>query len=341
MHRCALVLALLMLVAATASCQRNQEMIDRVAAGELQEAHASWWGFDAEDSTQALQAAIDSGVPKLIVEDMGSPWVVMPLQLRSNQEIVFEEGCVILAKRGEYRDSNATLVTASNVENVTLNGYGATFRMWREDYDNPDLYQHAEWRHCLSIRSSSNIQVLGLTLEDSGGDGIYLGTATQWVTNKDITIRDVVCESNYRQGISVITAENLLIENTIMRNTRGTPPQAGIDFEPNNPEERLVNVVMRNCLSENNNSYGYVLAISPLKATSEPISMRFENCRSVNDAGQGFCYAAGGSVETAVGGLAEFINCTVEGSGGARGLLADQHRPERHRPHRLPQRARH
>jgi len=317
MHRCALVLALLMLVAATASCQVNQEMIDRVAAGELQEAQASWWGFDAEDATESLQAAIDSGVPKLIVEDMGTPWIVMPLTLVSNQEIVFEEGCVILAKRGEYKETNATLVTARDVENVTLSGYGATFRMWREDYDNPDLYTHAEWRHCLSIRSSSNITVLGLTLEDSGGDGIYLGTATQWVSNTDIVIRDVVCDRNYRQGISVITAENLLIENTIMRNTHGTPPQAGIDFEPNNPQERLVNVVMRNCVSENNNSYGYVLAISPMNATSEPISMRFENCRSVNDAGQGFCYAAGGTIETAVGGLAEFVGCSVEGSGGA------------------------
>ncbi len=317
MHRCALALVLLALVAATASCQRNQEMIDRVAAGEVQEAKASWWGFDAEDATECLQAAIDSGVARLIVEDMGSPWIVTPIRLASNQEIVFEEGVEVLAKRGEFQSTNATLVTASNVENITLSGYGATFRMWQEDYDNPDLYQRAEWRHCVSIRSSSNINVYGLTLRDSGGDGIYLGTATQWVTNLNIHIKDVVCESNYRQGISVITAENLLIEDTIMRNTAGTPPQAGIDFEPNHPEERLVNVVMRDCLSESNNSYGYVLAISPMNATSEPISMRFENCRSVNDAGQGFCYAAGGTIETAVGGLAEFVGCSVEGSGGA------------------------
>ncbi len=317
MHRYALVLALLMLVAATASCQRNQEMIDRVAAREVQEAKASWWGFDAEDATACLQAAIDSGVARLIVEDMGTAWIVTPIRLASNQEIVFEEGVEVLAKRGEFQSTNATLVTASNVENVTLTGYGATFRMWQEDYDNPDLYQRAEWRHCVSIRSSSNINVYGLTLRDSGGDGIYLGTATQWVTNLNIHIKDVVCDNNYRQGISVITAENLLIEDTIMRNTSGTPPQAGIDFEPNHPEERLVNVVMRNCLSENNNSYGYVLAISPLTADSEPLSMRFENCRSVGDAGPGFAYSAGATIESAVGGLAELINCSFEGSGGA------------------------
>ncbi len=300
-----------------AIAQVNQEMIDRVAAGEVTEAKASWWGFDEQDSTEALQAAIDSGAEKLIVEDMGSPWIVTPISLASNQEIVFEEGCEVLAKRGEFKGRNDSLFAAHNRDNITLRGYGATFRMWQEDYDNPDLYQRAEWRHCISIKSSSNINVYGLTLRDSGGDGIYLGTATQWVTNLNIHIKDVICDNNYRQGISVITAENLLIEDTIMRNTSGTPPQAGIDFEPNNPEERLVNVVMRNCLTENNNSYGYVLAISPLNAASEPISMRFENCRSVGDAGPGFAYNAGATIEGAVGGLAELVNCSFEASGGA------------------------
>ena len=33
-----------------------------VAKGELKEARASWWGFDKDDSTRFLQAAITSGV---------------------------------------------------------------------------------------------------------------------------------------------------------------------------------------------------------------------------------------------------------------------------------------
>ncbi len=313
----ALAFALASCSLALAQLAPDQATIAAVAAGTLKEAKASAWGFDPEDSTAQLQAAIDSGVPKLTVDKMAGPWIVMPLTLVSNQEITFEEGVELLARRGEYHDSNATLMTASNAENIILSGYGATFRMWREDYDNAELYTHAEWRHALSIRSSSNIKVLGLTFADSGGDGIYLGTATPGVTNKNVEIRDVTCIRNYRQGISVITAEDLLIENTVMRDTAGTPPMAGIDFEPNNPGERLVNCVMRNCLTENNRTYGYVLAISPLNATSEPISMRFENCRSVNDGGMGFTYAAGGSIETAVGGMVEFVDCSVEGSVGA------------------------
>jgi len=317
MHRYALVLALLAMAVGVGWSQVNQEMIDQVAAGEVQEAKASWWGFDAEDATACLQAAIDSGVAGLIVEDMGSPWIVTPIRLASNQEIVFEEGVEVLAKRGEFKGGGDTLFTASNVENVTLTGYGATFRMWQEDYDNPDLYRKAEWRHCVSIRSSSNINVYGLTLRDSGGDGIYLGIATQGVTNLNIHIKDVVCDNNYRQGISVITAENLLIEDTIMRNTSGTPPQAGIDFEPNHPEERLVNVVMRNCLTENNASTGYFFYLRSLNAESEPVSIRLEDCRSVGDGAMGTGVVTFETLAGGVRGTIEFVNCVFEGSRNA------------------------
>ncbi|MGI5820013.1 MAG: right-handed parallel beta-helix repeat-containing protein [Armatimonadota bacterium] len=318
MHRAVISSAVAILSAALicgpALGQINQEMIDRCLAGEVDEARASWWGFDAEDATEALQAAIDSGVPTLIVEDMGSPWIVTPITLVSNQEIIFEEGVEILAKRGEFKGRNDSLFTARDVENVTLRGDGATFRMWKEDYHNPELYEKAEWRHCIQLRGASNISILGLTLRDSGGDGIYLGIGAGGSTNTDIHIKDVDCDNNYRQGISVITAENLMIEDTIMRNTGGTAPQAGIDFEPNRPEERLVNVVMRNCLTENNNSSGYMFYLRPLNADSEPVSIRIENCRSVGDGGHGARVDTRNSLDGGVTGTIEFIDCVFEDS---------------------------
>ncbi len=300
-----------------AQIQPNQQAIADVAAGKIKEAKASWWGFDPEDSTQSLQAAINSGVPKLTVDNVGKPWIVTPITLVSNQEILFEEGVEVLAKEGAFKGTGDCLFRASEKENITLSGYGATLRMRRADYDNPDLYKRAEWRHVLSFKSCSNIKVYGLTLTESGGDGIYLGTAKQWVTNKDIHIKDVICDKNYRQGISVITAENLLIENTIMRDTNGTPPRAGIDFEPNHPEERLVNCVMRDCLSEGNGGYGYILAISPLNFTSEPVSLRFENCKAVGNAGAAFGVGTGDTPERAVDGTVDLANCVLQSGTGA------------------------
>ncbi len=314
MRRVLLSIALLVFLTSTGFSEVNQQMIDRVAAGEVTEAKASWWGFDERDSTEALQAAINSGAPKLIVENMGTPWIVRPIALASNQEIVFEEGCELLAKRGEFKGTTDTLLSARNVKNLVLRGNGTVLRMWREDYADPALYEKAEWRHCLSICGCTNVSVSGLVLQDSGGDGIYIGVGSGGSTNHDIAIRDVVCERNYRQGISVISANGLLIEDTVMRDTAGTPPEAGIDFEPNAPTEQLANIVMRNCLTENNAGSGYKFALPYLNAQSEPISVRIEDSRSVNDQDCAVQVATSGTTASACRGLIEFENCEFEGA---------------------------
>ena len=59
---------------------------------------------------------------------------------------------------------------------------------------------------------------------DSRTRGVYLGAGKNGAPNRHVRIREVTCTDHHRQGISVITAENLLIENTILKNTAGTPP---------------------------------------------------------------------------------------------------------------------
>ena len=157
------------------------------------------------------------------------------------------------------------------------------------------------------------MKVLGLTLASSGGDGIYLGVAQKGVTNSNVIIKDVVCVDNNRQGISVISAENLLIEDTVLKDTWGTAPQAGIDFEPNEASEKLVNVVMRNCVSENNRGDAYDFYIPTLNGQSAEVSMRFENCKSRGCA-RGVALTTGNDAVGAVKGRIEFVNCAFEGS---------------------------
>jgi len=165
------------------------DLVEEVTAGELKEAKASWWGFDPEDATEMLQAAVRSGVPILIVDSVGKPWIVRPVHLESNQAISFEEGVVVEAKRGEFKRKNDCLLSISQKENVVLRGRGATLRMHRSDYDDPQRYERAEWRHILAIRSSKDVEVHGLTLALSGGDGIYLGVSRRGVPNENIVIR--------------------------------------------------------------------------------------------------------------------------------------------------------
>ena len=149
--------------------------------------------------------------------------------------------------------------------------------MRRDDYASRQ-YSKAEWRDVLNFRGCTNVTVRGLTLAESGGDGIFLAGGRGREPCKNVVIKDVVCDRNYRLGIAVINAENLLVENCVLKNSAGTDPQAGIDLEPDLPDDRLVNCVIRNCRMEDNHGYGIAVYPMPCLATSAPVSVRIENC---------------------------------------------------------------
>lgn len=303
----------------------DPQAVREVLAGKRAVASAAWWGFDEEDATEALQAAILSGARRVIVPNMRRDWVVRPIRLASNLELILEEGVVIAAKRGEYRGRGDSVFTAQDVSNLTLRGYGATIRMHKVDYIMGKVlldfgwnrwfgqYEKAEWRMALSLRGCENVRVYGLTLRESGGDGIYVAGG-RLPYSRNIHIRDVVCDDNYRQGISVISAEDLLVENSVFRNTWGTPPSAGVDIEPDSPQERIRNVVFRNCRFEDNYGDGIEVFLANLKSSSGEVSILFDNCRVTSRWGTGIRVTK--IADDGPGGWIEFRRCIVESTEG-------------------------
>ena len=168
---------------------KDSQAVADVLAGKIKVANAAWWGFDEDDSTAAIQAAINSGAKEVIVPFMGSDWIVRPIHLASNQQITFDPGVVVTAKKGEFKGVNDSLFIAAHKQNITLIGYGAILRMHKEDYRDPNQYKKAEWRMGFYLRSCSKIKMLGLTIKDTGGDGIYLGNQKQPAYCKDVLIR--------------------------------------------------------------------------------------------------------------------------------------------------------
>ena len=276
----------LLLFASLAQAQgapENSEKLGLVKAGKLQEARADWWGFNETDSTKCLQDAIDSGVNKLIIPNMGKPWIVNPIALASDQEIFLEPGAVIEAIKGGFKGQNDSLFSASRKKNITISGKDAILRMHKNDYQDKAQYTPAEWRHAINLLSCENIKILGLTIMSSGGDGVYVGSCEEPMDYcKDIVIKDCVIDDNHRQGISVISVVNLLVENCVIKNTKGTDPQAGIDFEPNKKDQRLFGITVKDCVFENNSGAGCLILASPGPDT-EPISFIFENCKAIGN----------------------------------------------------------
>lgn len=268
---------------------------------------ASSFGWNGVDDTKALQQAIDSGAATVVVDRTSAAWVTRPLKGRSNQTLIFERGCELVAKKGEFKQLGASLFACVNVSNLLIRGYGAIWRMHRADYDAAP-YKKGEWRHSLAIHGGSNITVEGLTLLESGGDGVYVGKGWKSGTVPcDIVLRDLVCDRHYRQGISIISARRLLIERCVTRNTKGTPPAAGIDFEPNNFAEELTDCIVRDCVSENNQGNSIVLFFGKLDARTKPISVKVERFRSRNNA-LGLTIATH-FMDTYPQGLVQFTDC--------------------------------
>lgn len=257
----------------------NTEKIAAVKAGSVSTAQASWWGFNADDATEALQQAINSGVSKLVIDNVGSPWIInKPITLASNQEIIFDKDVLVLAKKGSFKGVNDCLFIGKNIKNSTLSGHpGATLQMQRADYTDPNLYKRSEWRHGISYIDSENIVIRGFTVRDTGGDGLYLG-ASPTGYNKNVLVEDMVFDSNHRLGLAVISAEDLLIRRSKFQNTKGTNPQGGIDFEPNYPGQRLVNCVVEDSTFTDNNAGGIHIYAVNLNDSSLPISLNFKNC---------------------------------------------------------------
>ena len=269
---------------------KNPQAVAEVQSGKLTVANAAWWGFDEQDATEALQAAIRSGARKVLVPNLGQDWIVRPITLAADQELVFEEGVVITAKRGEYRGAGDSVFRADNLANLTLRGYGATVRMQKEDYMVGRVlqeqfnwhrwfgqYPRGEWRCPLLLNACTNVKILGLTLRDSGGDGILINAGNEQPC-REIQLRDVVCDNNYRQGLSVISVDGLLVENCVFKNTWGTPPSSGVDIEPDSPGQMVRNVVFRRCRFEDNYGDGIEVFLANLRKESGDVSILFEDC---------------------------------------------------------------
>ena len=227
--------------------KKNPEEAAAAFSGERTVASAAWWGWDEKDSTDALNRAFSAPVDILVVPAMSRPWMVGPLILNGPRVILFEPGCVIMAAKNAFRGTGECLLSIVDADGIHLAGYGTRLVMRKEDYSKKP-YAASQWRHAVSIRESEGIVVEGFSIESSGGDGVYIGQRKGKRIPSDIILRDLDLKDHHRQGVSVIAASDLLIEYCRLIGTKGTPPQAGIDFEPNAGAYGFENCVVSNCV---------------------------------------------------------------------------------------------
>lgn len=230
-------------------------------------------------NTAAIQRAIDSGATEVVIPFRSEPWVVDALLLRSGLKLHLEPGVRLEARPGGFRGKHDALLTGHEVKDVTISGRGASLIMRRADYATTD-YEPSEWRHGINLRGCSNVTIEGLTITETGGDGIYIGPTwdARRVPCTSIAVRNCIMDGNYRQGVSITSADNVVLENCVFSRTGGTNPQAGLDLEPANFKDLMSNIRVKNCRSIGNIGSGFIAALSRLDSRSTPISVYFESC---------------------------------------------------------------
>ncbi len=300
----------------------NNQAIEDLKSGKRSDANVMWWGFNQTDSTAILQKAIDSGAKKVVIPKTEKPWISGPLYLRSNQEILLEPGAILQARDEKFVPIHNRLLNLNGVENVSISGYGATIKMNRHRYILPPFYR-SEFRHIISVKGGKNIKILGVSLTDSGGDGIMLAAGGNGHESPaNILIKDVKCLRNFRQGLSVISAVNLRVENCLFAETGGTKPGSGVDLEPESDKDCLENVVFSNCRIENNQGSGFQIYAFKLTRMAKPFSVKLENC--IIDGSWEAGFEVGAITRNGPDGTVVLNNCEVKNTFGPGILIREK-----------------
>jgi len=169
------------------------------------------------------------------------------LRLRSNMVLKLSNGAVLSAiPNGSASYSVLKIAKAKDVAVI-----GGTLQGDRTQHES----QTGEWGMGIYIGpEAKRVTVVGVTAKDMWGDGFYVGGAS------DVAFCSVTATHNRRQGLSVVEVDKLLVTDSVFQETRGTRPSAGIDIEPDKPEQKVVNIRIQNSKFINNAGGGIMIA---------------------------------------------------------------------------------
>ncbi len=210
-------------------------------------------GDNQTDDTAAIQTAIDkiAGTGGTVLVPNGTYMVNAVgknrLTLKSDMTLKLSTGATL--KAIPNNSEKYSILSIVGVSNVTV--VGGTLEGEREEH----LGKSGEWGMGIHIdRGANHIAISGVASKNMWGDGFYVEGAT------DVTFCSVTADYNRRQGLSIIEADGLVVTSSVFKNTQGTRPSAGIDFEPDGAEQKITNVRIQNSKFLDNTGAGILIA---------------------------------------------------------------------------------
>ncbi|MGV0922714.1 hypothetical protein [Empedobacter tilapiae] len=192
------------------------------------------------------------------------------LNLKSNQTITFQQNsCLIMKPNSE---TNYGMLNIVNIENVKV--YNAYLVGDKDSH----IGKNGEWGMGINILSSSNVDIINPNINKTWGDGIYVGELRnknnldkELFTNNNINIKGGIINDCLRNGISIISGINIVIDGVKIKNISTKSPRAAIDIEPNTRSNIIRDITINNIKTENNFN-GIVIMLTNLIDT-KPIDI--------------------------------------------------------------------
>ncbi len=167
-----------------------------------------------------------------LIGDVGNDIYYAGVTLHDNMALVLDDNAEIRLNTNDKWNSCAIAIRSKT--NVAI--IGGTISGDRNTHiftprPNDGKTAHDEGHNICVEGGSSHVLIDSVHLRQATGDGILLvGNRTKGSV-KHITITNNDIDGNRRQGVSIVGAEQVLIENNEIHHTNGTSPQFGIDIE--------------------------------------------------------------------------------------------------------------
>gem|GEM_PF-1481845 len=262
---------------------------------------------NGKNETISFQEAIDASAGKVlfIPKQQGAYYLTRQLRIPSNSKLIFDSGTIIQAT-DDLNQSHAdfeALIRIEDANNVLIEANNALFRMNKSAYS-------GEHNHIFMINGASDVTIRKARANNSGGDGFYIGAYKSKKTYcENITILSSSANNNRRQGLSIITGKNILIDGSSFNSSSGADPESGLDIEPSKATDILQDIKIRNSTMSNNKKRGMMILLNRLNAKSKPVSIVIENCKTDGNL-EGFSNRRFSGVQ----GEIQLLNCIAKNS---------------------------
>lgn len=233
----------------------------------VEEIYSQWFDFgsDAYSNTRNFQNMCNltcddsQGILHITEGDYaievnkGNISCLMP---NSNTSIILDGNLILQPNNlGTYN-----IIEITKKQSVSISGNGSLVG---------DVKSHTgvegEWGMGLNISSSKDIEIQDITIKNCWGDCIYLGQSKidKDEYSENVKIERVSCEAGRRQGLSLIAGKNIHIAKCSFIDTgkiKYTAPGRGIDIEPNDKDNTIVQeILIEDCnFSGNYNNYDFL-----------------------------------------------------------------------------------